>query len=241
MKKMALILALCVAAPLYAATVSATFTDNGDGTGTLTLDSNGDPIVAVALTVDADAAVEAALVDPLFNIYMDAAYSDETATPGSYVYGTGTCQAVVDAAGELPGPQTDFAISAGMLNGEAVAGADGADVVEITITGVASGTISANALRGGVVDVNGNELDLDPASVAFSITSGPACWSNPNQALGDANEDGFVDGVDVNALIAAFGTASGSAGYDACADFSRDGFVDGVDVNVLIANFGSSF
>jgi hypothetical protein len=104
---------------------------------------------------------------------------------------------------------------------------EGAEMVEVTV--------ALDELRGGIV---GDALVGATMPAMLEVACVTDCWGNPCQAKGDANEDGFIDGVDVNALIQAFGTAAGGAGYDKCADFNHDGFVDGVDVNVLVMNFG---
>jgi hypothetical protein len=49
---------------------------------------------------------------------------------------------------------------------------------------------------------------------------------------GDADGSGTVDGSDLAALLAAWGT------NDAATDFSGDGNVDGVDLTTLLANWG---
>lgn len=58
----------------------------------------------------------------------------------------------------------------------------------------------------------------------------------PPGCLGDANNDGLIDGRDVSVLLAQFGASveSGSG-----ADFNGDGGVDGRDLSVLLANFGN--
>ncbi len=52
---------------------------------------------------------------------------------------------------------------------------------------------------------------------------------------GDANLDGFVDGLDVDALAQGFGNGS-KWGQG---DFNSDGIIDGLDVDILAQNFGS--
>src|SRR6266571_1101043 len=55
---------------------------------------------------------------------------------------------------------------------------------------------------------------------------------------GDANRDGLVDGLDTQALTAAFGSVAGAANYNTGADFNRDGQVNATDRQLLAASFG---
>jgi len=57
---------------------------------------------------------------------------------------------------------------------------------------------------------------------------------------GDVNGDGAVNLSDLSLLLAAFGTSSGDAGYNAGADFNDSGTIDLSDLSVLLANFGTT-
>ena len=49
----------------------------------------------------------------------------------------------------------------------------------------------------------------------------------------DTNGDGLIDGADLGALLAAWGSCSGCA-----ADINKDGEVNGADMGLLLAAFG---
>ncbi|MCS6776861.1 MAG: dockerin type I domain-containing protein [Chloroherpetonaceae bacterium] len=58
---------------------------------------------------------------------------------------------------------------------------------------------------------------------------------------GDANNDNFVDVLDLSALIESFDTSSGDPGWNnGVADFNCDGAVDVLDLDLLIRNFDLS-
>jgi hypothetical protein len=53
-----------------------------------------------------------------------------------------------------------------------------------------------------------------------------------SQAIGDLNGDGAVNGLDLGALLGAWGSTSPTA-----ADLNRDGVVNGVDLGVMLGNW----
>jgi YVTN family beta-propeller protein/YD repeat-containing protein len=55
---------------------------------------------------------------------------------------------------------------------------------------------------------------------------------------GDANEDGFVDGIDGGLLTAGLGATSQQAGYSPGADGNGDGVLDATDIQLLASNLG---
>jgi formylglycine-generating enzyme len=55
--------------------------------------------------------------------------------------------------------------------------------------------------------------------------------------LGDVNDDGHVDMVDLLYLVDAFGSTTGAANYNPACDFNHDGSVDVVDLLYLADNF----
>jgi hypothetical protein len=181
-----LVLALC--APAMAVTVDVA-TD-----GTITLDSteDGKPMVGVSLDITYTGAltgkVTAVTVDTAnFNIYVDAAYSQELG--GDYVYGTGepVCDIVDPGQTALPATQLPFAVCFANLNGETTAGADGATVVQLTLTVDADCevAISENAARSGIVATDGTGLDISGQTGAL-ITGGPGeCVSSSAAFYGD--------------------------------------------------------
>jgi len=228
-----LVLAMCV--PAMAATVSVN--DNGDGTGTIVVDAGeGNLIVGLALNVDTTGGnITALSISPAtFNIYPDAAHDMEVATPDSYGYGDGTPIANQDAVGEAS-LSSSFAVSAGMLNGADIAGADGAQVVTIDISVDADTNICVeeNALRGGIVLTDGSGVDIDGTTVCGDVgPGGPACWNYPCQPFGDANGDNLITAGDVQLLLAAW-----TGGYEACVDFNHDELITAGDVQTLLASW----
>ena len=223
-KALVILVALALAAPLYAGTITLTATDNEDGTCNIDWSSTG-AVVAMGMDIDVtgtppnDEPISGVAVDAWFDIYMDAAY-DEEAGDG-YRYGEGTPIADQDAPGQLVLPQSIFCISMGGLGGETgpltPAPSSGTIVMTADGIGFSSGTIVANALRGGVVDDNGAEVTITGDST-WTITSGdcmtalgvdvsnaalyatfllagsPACWCDEFNCAGDA--DGLFSGID---------------------------------------------
>ena len=213
MSKTAILLTVFILSIPCAAT-TVTFTDTGGGV--ITWSSDGAGIVAMALDVDmTPGQVDSVAVDSFFDIFMDAAY-DEEAGDG-YSYGEGTPIADQDAAGQLVLPQTNFCISMGGLGGESEPLDPAPTSGTITFTGTGAGTLNENALRGGVIDENGDRvitnlptpgplflccddcmvdagIDVsDPALYAEFIAAGsPKCWCYPTQCQGDT--DGYTEG-----------------------------------------------
>lgn len=227
-------MALCV--PAMAATV--TVNDNGDGTGTIVVDAGeGNAIVGLALNIDTTGGnISALSISPAtFNIYPDAAHDMEVVTPDSYSYGAGSPIANQDAVGEAD-LSSSFAVSAGMLNGADIAGADGAQVVTINITVDADTNIcvAENALRGGIVLTDGTAVAIDGTTVCGDITSSVPCY-------GDFNGDGFTTTQDMGLIInqlsqkgAPYVIPSGDALYNALMDLNSDGFVTTQDMGLII-------
>ncbi len=164
-----LVLALC--APAMAATVG--FVDNTDGTGTFTITAT-EYMVGLGLDVDSTADVTAVAITPAaFNIYPDAAYSQELGD--GYAYGEGGPACAKLVPGEIALPQTSFALCFANLNGATTPGASGAQVVTVTFTVPTGGTvtIAENATRGGVIGTLGEDIALDGTLVG-TITNAPA-------------------------------------------------------------------
>jgi hypothetical protein len=191
MKKiLASLLVLAMCAPAMAATISVV--DNTDGTATVTVAVEGEEPNIVGLALDVDAGGSATVTDVVietgnFNIYPDAAYTEELGD--GYDYGEGGPVAAKATRGEISLPQSSFALSFGNLNGATTAGADGAASVEITITlsEPNSLTVCENSTRGGIVAVNGDALDADCDSA--DITGGGGCAT----CIGDVTGDGVID------------------------------------------------
>ncbi|MHC5120835.1 MAG: hypothetical protein ACYSO7_04890 [Planctomycetota bacterium] len=215
-----LVLALCT--PAMAATV--TITDNANGTGTVTVTAAGAVnIVGLALDVDATAGgnITAATSDTAtFNIYPDAAYTQELGA--GYVYGTGTPIAAQAAVAGEVAISNSFALSVGALNGDSTAGATGSASVSFTITVDDNTTIEIkeNAARGGIVLTDGSGEDITngtagvvsgtitvptdciaPAAATYAdwVSLGkPDCWCYEKQCNGD------VDGLSVGSKLKGF-------------------------------------
>jgi hypothetical protein len=62
-----------------------------------------------------------------------------------------------------------------------------------------------------------------------------ARWSNASP-IGDINKDGDVDGIDLAALLAAWGTCPTRS--ECIADLDEDGAVDGFDLALLLSAWG---
>ncbi|AQT67069.1 hypothetical protein STSP2_00209 [Anaerohalosphaera lusitana] len=209
MKKLAMCLVvLAMAVPTFAADVDFAFTDNGDGTGTLswTINAPDTEIVGMGLNVDATTGtVDAVAVDSFFDVFIDAAYSDPTLYDGATAPGQlGTPVALQGSAGTTTLPNASFAISVGHLEGTT----DGAGIV-LTSGAGAEGQLDVNATRGGVVDQNGDALTTN-LPIAFSIAQpggfpvdhpdydewvavgSPESWVTDYQCEGDA--DGAREG-----------------------------------------------
>ena len=251
-----LVLALC--APAMAATISIVEGTGADaGKAIVTIDSTGDTVNMVGLGLDVDTTADVTAVEivtPDFNIYPDAAYSEELGD--GYVYGEGTPVAAKLVAGEIAlatSPQS-FALSFGNLNGIDVAGATGADTVVVKLTLAATGdvTVCENATRGGIVAVDGTALDAacaGPVTInvgpgeCFSSAAGqkytdwvawgkPDCWCFKKQCNGDINGSSFigkpVTTADLNTFKATFNqidsVVQGVAG-GICADLNHAAFI----------------
>ena len=222
-----LVLALC--APAMAATI--TIEDIGGGQATITVATEGEeaPIVGLGLDVDVTGGeVTAVSVDTAnFNIFPDYAYFLETdEDPNGYEYGEGHPVAAMEEAGKLELPQSSFALSLGNLNGEEIAGADGAAEVVITVTW--SGDlleVCENATRGGIV-ANGEEeagiaLDAECAELAGGCAT---CFGDDdgNELVVFDELITFLTLMDNNGFS---DIPSSSADYRVCFDENQDGIM----------------
>lgn len=229
-KLMAILLALAFAAPVFAADVDFAATDNQDGTCTVTYTVNAGIVSAMALNIDADVPLGCVGIDPFFDVFMDAAYMD----PENYVLGAGTPIADQDAAGEIVLPLESFCISVGHLEGVAVA-----DEFTICADQNAMGTIDVNALRGGVVNTDGQKMTTN-LPIDFTITSHGGCG-----CCGDVNGDGKISPGDLAAITAFLSPAYAEtdppytadpipAGYEIM-DSNQDGKISAADLAFIVA------
>jgi hypothetical protein len=234
-----LVLALC--APAMAATI--TLDDIGSGQATITVATEGGEANIVGLGLDVTVtggSVTAVSVDTAdFNIYPDAAYTQELGD--GYTYGEGTPVAAKLVAGEIALPQSEFALSLGNLNGETTPGADGAASVVITVTWSGDELeVCENATRGGIVAVDGTSLDAACDTLAggtppcvkdtapfyadWVAFGEPECWCYQKNCRGDY--DGLLSGPfrvgipDLQGFLAAYNQIVLPAG-GICADFDH--------------------
>jgi hypothetical protein len=222
MKRMMAILVLVVAVPAMAV-VNFTVTGTTDGSGLVTISyvaTDGDLPRGVALRVGlSDGAVvdttTAAVVDPMFNTFIDWAYSN----PQNFQVGQGNPLANPIAAGVLAGNASDFSISMGVLDqtGKQLAGpATSANLITLKlIKGTADQTtvtVSGDTLRGPASGVVGSVLtsnltqtgivkfgtpplcvkDTAPFYNDWVAFGKPNCWCYARNCKGDA--DGLKQG-----------------------------------------------
>ena len=222
-KALVILVALALAAPLYASTI--TFEETSPGVIEWTSD-----VGCVAMGLDVNMTlpgeVTAVAVDSFFDIYMDVAF-DEEDTGDGYTYGEDNGNGPVadqDAAGSIALPQSNFCISMGGLGGE-VEPLDAAPTSgTITLEGSGDGEVTENSLRGGCIDENGDTMTAVGLPLAISIDGGepdcmleagidvsdptlyaqyleagsPECWCYPRQCNGDA------DGKKIGSLFAGY-------------------------------------
>lgn len=234
MKKVLLVL-LAMAAPVFAS-VTFTATDNNDGTCTISYTATaGDEPVGMGLVVDCTSGqIDAiASISSFFDIFLDFAHDD-----GSYTYGEGSSNknnaaAKVGSAGVQAMPSSNFVISIGGLGGAALpltaAPSSGSIVLNSAAPG-AEGTISADSLRGGVVDKAGTVTTNLP--ISFTITAGCVC-------PGDVNGDAVKDFFDFDELLFALDNNDwyidpSSPAWNACGDYNQDGVEDFFDFDELL-------
>jgi len=226
MKKiLASLLVLAMCAPLYAGEVTLSSVDNADGTATIMMEViSGEP-VGIALDVLADTGTidDAFMVDSFFDIFIDLAYDEELGGDG-YTYGEGTnAIAKVGEPGQDTVATNPFCISAGGLGGEEAPLTPGPQpldtvaLIQLDSAGGATGTITANAIRGGaVVFKDGSTATVNGLPLDFEITTGPGecvkstapfyatwvlfgkpdCWCYQRNCRGDVN--GLKSGLGLN-------------------------------------------
>lgn len=230
MKKiLALVLIMAVS------TMAVTFTGSYNAvTGKVTIAYDA-PIVGMALDVDATGVSATAVTLPaFFDVFMDYAYTQGA----SYVYGAGNAIANQDAAGVATLPSSAFCISAGGLEDPVAQGQPADEVpatgsIEIAVTGTSgSVVISANTLRGGVVDYNGAMTTNLPITVQIQNV--------PSVCRGDVDADGWITLDDVYALVVYLNAYEADGFFTevtpatAAYDYDNDGWVTLDDVYALV-------
>lgn len=258
MKKFALLWAVVVfAAPACFGLVVFQATDNKDCSCTITYYCTSETYGPVGIGLDVDVTVgddvnEVANGDAFFDVFIDYAYEVEAAQ-GTYVYpnsDSGRSQAAKQNAPGLQSlPAAELAISQCGLGGtdsENLAtsppGTVGNPIVvailKVKDPNSASGTISLNSIRGGVVDKNGTmttNLDND-ATIPFSISCGEPCWDYDCFGCGDTNGDCLI--TYAADIVAAQNAWYSPSGYAPCVDFNKDGyFTYAGDIQVLVNNW----
>ena len=227
-KLMTILLVLAITAPLFAADVDFAAKDNQDGTCTVTYTVNAGAISAMALNIDADVPLGCVGIDPYFDVFMDSAYMD----PENYNIGDGTPIAGQDTVGEIELPLDSFCISAGHLQGIALA-----DEFTICADQDAMGTIGENALRGGVVNTDGQKMTTN-LPIDFTITMQDVCF-------GDVNNDGKISAGDLAAITAFLSptyaetdppyTADPIPAGNEAMDANQDGRISAADLAFIVA------
>ncbi|MHC4836362.1 MAG: PEP-CTERM sorting domain-containing protein [Planctomycetota bacterium] len=155
--------------------VIVTATDNLDGTCLIEMSTEAgeENVVGMALDVSCSigeiVAVDITSYNPLMNFYPDAAYDDLF---DGYDYGSGPPGGGDPTPGTLPLPSANFSLSAAALNEESSPDVDGYATVRFLLSANenVTGTIQENLTRGGLVSVQGNSLDINPAQLDFTIT-----------------------------------------------------------------------
>jgi len=229
------ILALVLVMAVSAMAVTFTGVDNGDGTVTISYDA---PIVGLALDVDSAAvSVTGVTLPTFFDVFMDYAY----AQGGSYVYKSGDSIAAQDAAGVATLPSSSFCISAGGLEDDELDTVPATGEITLAVTGTGTITISANTLRGGVVDYNGAMTTNLPIDIVVAAPSGCACYGDITADGINYGQDEKISLADMNYLMMLLGSAGAPYEITAdssnqCADVTADGINAGQDGKISLAD-----
>ena len=242
MKKLMLILIVAaISAPLYAAGgITFTATD-ADGVCTVSI-SGVDPCippVAMALNIEVDGAdpcdaiTAVSGIDSFFDIYMDYAYDD----PCTYGYGDGNPIADPCAAGSATLPSHHFCISMGGLGGatdpdEKSPPTSGTVFVleagnQTDPCSPVTGTISLNALRGGVIGTDTEAMTTN-LSIPFTITASgmqyPACD-------GDFDGSNAINTSDISLVVTYWFNNKNFFGQAPVGTHGVNGYLDGMDMD----------
>jgi hypothetical protein len=115
-------------------------------------------------------------------------------------------------------------------------------------------SLSLNTAKSGSTAI-AQATGISPGTYDISVVS-PHCLTNVKRGViitapstnvnmgtlveADANNDGQISITDFGILAVAYGTSSGTAGYDARADFDSNGIINITDFGLLAANYGMS-
>ena len=115
----------------------------------------------------------------------------------------------------------------------------------ITVTAVAEVTVSTVALPGGSSGVGaftmaacyGQPTMLTEGTAGGMVESaGYLCVESSDLGiLGDLNDDGHVNGIDLAVVLGTWGSCSTS---NCVGDINRDGAVNAADLTILLSNWG---
>lgn len=237
------VLGVLMAGPLQAGDLVLTTTDNHDGTLTIGIDSfTENPPVGIALMLDPNG-------QQILSLERGLPYYDiiTTFNPNSQQITAFAALATLGANDTFPDQIQNL--------------------ITLDFGGPASGILTEDLLRGGIVDTQGQPL-ISNLPLAFTVTldcfpndashaqqytdwvtmGKPACWCGPYHCDGDANNaiQGFgeirIGTVDLDILTANWQT-TGATIVDACADIDHkpQGFDDlrvgTADLNILVANW----
>lgn len=236
MKKLLVIL-MVIGITIPALAVDISLVDNGDCTGTIQYTAAAGEVIrglAIVVGVDAGEIVAVTGVNPEFNVFMDAAYTEELGD--GYTIGEGTPVADPAGAGEIALPASIISLCMGKvdeLGGQTGAPDNGTyDVATIELSEGATVTITADTLRGGIVG---------DAIVAGTINDGVITCPGCETCMGDQSGDSAISLSDVTAIIGLIKDYQATGylvspvpeGYD-CSDVSGDGAVSLTDVTAII-------
>jgi len=199
MKKVfTLVAVLALTAPVFSGDVQVSVA----GDGTINYTYTGDPPVGYGLIADTSGGsgnLGGAVGDAFFNVFIDFAHSN----PAGYNIGDGHPCADPGGPGVCTTPATMIAVSAGELDVDNDAASPGTFGVLVCDDGECMGTLDADPLRGGIVDINGLPMTSN-LPVDFTIGGGAVCAGDGTgmgtvQGSLDA-PNGVVDIFDLQAL-----------------------------------------
>ena len=238
MKKLILsLMVIGIAIPAMAASIS--LVDNSDGTGTIKYTAAADEVLrAMAIVVDAgvETIEDVKDVNPQFNVFMDAMFSDPLKGVG-----LGTPVADPDAPGEIALGVSKISLCMGMvdqLGGQEGLADDGTyDVATIELSGGPAARLvdlTEDPLRGGIVgDGPAVEHSVGGGNITGEVSVLCAC-------KGDADESNNIDGLDLSAIVG-YLHPTYAPGYSApvppanlCYDVDGSGLVDGLDLSAIV-------
>ena len=102
-----------------------------------------------------------------------------------------------------------------------------------------SASISTDKLRIGVSDTV-TDASLNPLDGDNNMSAGGVLDFRFNVLVGDASNDGSVNGGDLSFFAASFNQSAGNIGFNPRADWNSDGSVNGGDLSFFAGNFNQS-